>query len=68
VSYYAAVTEGPSRGVAVQAGIVVLEIALNTLVTNEPINRAEGNVEQADLEVKNAAEIRAALSILRASE
>lgn len=36
------------------------------MVTNEPINRLEGNIEQADLEAANAAEYRQALAILKA--
>jgi len=48
--------------------ITMLEIALDTMETNEPINRKEGNEEQANLEAKNAAEIRRALRILRAIE
>ena len=38
------------------------------MVTNEPINRAEGKTEQADLEAANASEIRQALAILKAAE
>lgn len=41
-----------------------LEIALNTLETNEPIHRAEGNIEQADLCLSRAHEIKNALNIL----
>jgi hypothetical protein len=48
-----------------QAAISTLEIALDILKNNEPINRAEGNVEQADLEARNAAEIEVALVVLR---
>ncbi len=47
-----------------QTAINELTVALNTLETNEPINRTEGNIPQADLEVKNAAEIRQALAVL----
>lgn len=47
------------------AAITTLEIALNTMETNEPINHKEGNFEQADLEAKSAAEIRQALTVLR---
>lgn len=49
----------------VDAAVSTLEIALGVLGTNEPINRAAGNVEQADLERRNAAEISQALGILR---
>ena len=48
------------------AAINTLTIALETLENNEPINRAEGSVEQADLEAANASEIRSALSVLKA--
>jgi hypothetical protein len=48
------------------AAIITLEIALDTLVTNEPINRAEGKIDQAELEAKSAQEIREALAVLRA--
>ncbi len=51
-----------------KSAITTLEIALDTLVTNEPINRREGHVEQSDLEARNAAEIRQALHILNAVE
>ena len=46
------------------AAIAQLEITLNILETNEPINRAEGNIEQADLEAASAVEIREALGVL----
>jgi len=45
-----------------------LAVSLETLVTNEPINRANGNVEQADLEADAAADIREAMEILQANE
>lgn len=48
-----------------QAAITTLEIALDTLAHNEPINRAEGKVEQADFEKKQAEEIRRALATLK---
>lgn len=44
--------------------VATLEIALETLRTNEPINRAEGKVEQADLEAESAKELEAALQLL----
>lgn len=47
------------------AAINQLEIYLNTLENNEPINRAEGNDAQADLEAASAAETRQALRLLR---
>lgn len=46
--------------------IAELERALGVLENNEPINRAEGNLEQADLEADGARDIRAALGVLRA--
>ena len=46
------------------AAIVTLQIALDVLENNEPINRREGNIEQADLELNNAKEIRSVLSSL----
>lgn len=51
-----------------KAAISQLEINLDNLTTNEPIWRAEGNIEQADLCAKNAAEIRQGLSVLRAAD
>lgn len=51
-----------------QAAIIQLEIYLNVLETNEPINREEGNIEQADQEAANAKEIRKALEVLKAHE
>ena len=48
------------------AAINTLNLALEVLESNEPINRAEGNAEQADLEATNAVEIRAALAALSA--
>jgi hypothetical protein len=49
------------------AAITQLEVTLDVLETNEPINRAEGNIAQADLEATNAAEIRDALGVLRST-
>lgn len=51
-----------------KAAIVTLEIALGSLENNEPINRKEGKIEQADSEASGAAEIRAALKALRSIE
>ena len=48
--------------------ISYLEATLSTMETNEPINRAEGNVAQAELEAVSAAEIRQALAVLRAAD
>lgn len=50
-----------------RAAIAQLEIYLKTLETNEPINRNDGNIEQADVEAKNATEVRAALALLRSA-
>lgn len=50
----------------VTAAIAQLEVALNVVATNEPINRAEGKIEQADLELANAEQFRAAINTLRA--
>lgn len=49
------------------AAISELEISLETLETNEPINRKEGKIAQADLEAVNAAEIRQGLRLLKAA-
>ena len=49
-----------------KAAISQLEIKLSTLEDNEPINRAEGDVEQANREASEAAEIRQAIAILKA--
>lgn len=50
-----------------KAAIIELERALNVAETNEPINRAEGNEAQADLEASNAAQYRQALAVLNAA-
>lgn len=50
---------------AVDGAVATLEVALDVLKTNEPINRAEGNMEQANLEARNAADIERALKLLR---
>lgn len=47
-----------------KAAISILENALEVVETNEPINRAAGNIEQADLEIENAQEFRQALGVL----
>ncbi|HEJ4320062.1 TPA: hypothetical protein SL531_001349 [Pseudomonas aeruginosa] len=46
------------------AAVVALEQSLAVLENNEPINRAEGNDEQADLEAHTAASIREAIEEL----
>lgn len=51
----------------VKTSIATLKQALEVAETNEPINRAAGNTEQADLEAKNAADFRQALSVLQAA-
>ncbi len=51
-----------------KAAITTLEIALEVMEANEPINRNEGNIKQADLEAKNSADIRQALAVLRAAD
>jgi hypothetical protein len=48
-----------------KATIHYLQEMLSTLETNEPINRNAGNTEQADLESRDAAELRQAIAILR---
>ena len=48
-----------------KAAIIELEIALDVLTTNEPINRAEGKIEQADSEASKAAEISKAIACLK---
>lgn len=48
-----------------QAAITCLELALETMNTNAPINEAEGNLGQSDLERLNAASYRKALDVLR---
>lgn len=47
--------------------IAELQARLETLKTNEPINRAEGNIAQADLERDAIADILEAISILTAA-
>jgi hypothetical protein len=44
--------------------VEVLKQSLQTMETNAPINRAERNNDQADLEDRTAASIRAALERL----
>ncbi len=45
--------------------IAELEIALHTAETNEPIHRAEGDIEQADLAAARILELRDAISVLK---
>jgi len=45
--------------------IAQLQISLGTVTNNEPINRKEGDIGQADLEHENAKSYRAAISALR---
>ena len=45
--------------------IAQLEVSLETATTNEPIYRAEGNIEQADLCLAHAESYRAAIKVLR---
>lgn len=46
------------------AATTYLSVALKTLETNEPINRREGNLDQANLEKASIVEIREGLAIL----
>lgn len=50
------------------AAVAALEQSLGVLENNEPINRAEGNDEQADLEAQTAASIREAIEELSDDE
>lgn len=50
-----------------QASINQLKLSLEVCETNEPINRAAGKVEQAELEAQNAADFRQALAVLEAA-
>jgi len=45
--------------------IAYLEQSLQVLVNNEPISRAECNIDQADLEKVSAEEIRDAIEVLK---
>ena len=47
------------------AAITYLETSLNVLETNEPINRAEGNIEQADLEAISILQIKEGIEALK---
>ena len=46
------------------AALAILAINLQTMENNEPINRAAGQIDQAELERKTAESIRAAMSCL----
>jgi len=48
--------------------ITTLSIALDTLRTNEPIKRGEGNIEQADQDLVSIGEHEAAIEVLKAKE
>lgn len=47
------------------AAITYLETSLNVLETNEPINRSEGNVEQADCEAVAIFQIKEGIKVLK---
>ncbi len=46
------------------ASIPILEAALSAILTNEPVNRAEGNLEQADKQLRDIADIEHTLLFL----
>lgn len=48
--------------------LATLEVALNTVETNHPINLAEGNVEQAELEERAAKDFREAIRLLESKQ
>lgn len=49
-----------------QAAIIELGITLETLKNNEPIHRAEGQIEQADATLQKISEIEEAIASLTA--
>lgn len=51
-----------------KSAIAILENSLEALAANEPINRAEGNLGQADLEAANASEVRQAIAVLQSAD
>lgn len=51
-----------------KAAIEYLKVYHEILTTNEPINRAEGNEDQANLEAENAKEVEAAIKLLEQSK
>lgn len=53
--------------VSTTAAVSALQNYLHVLETNEPINRVQGDTEQADLQARCAAEVRQALAIIQAS-
>lgn len=59
------IAPAPDSGDSIEGALTTLEVALDVLRNNEPINRAEGNMEQANLEARNAADIERALKLLR---
>lgn len=52
----------------VELAVAALEQSLSVVETNEPINRAEGNIEQAQLEAETAESIREAITVLTKDE
>lgn len=65
VVYHAGGLTNHNERKSMKYAIGQLEESLATLVANEPINRADGKAEQADLELATADSIRAALAVLR---
>jgi hypothetical protein len=47
-----------------KSAISILQIAQESLLNNEPINRANGKLEQADLERQSIEDIDKALTVL----
>lgn len=52
----------------VGAAVTELRIALQVVENNEPINRRTGNIAQADMEARNAAQFRAAIAMLESEQ
>lgn len=50
--------------ISLTPAVIELEIALNIVKTNEPINRKEGDIEQANLEKRNAKAFELAIDVL----
>lgn len=50
--------------ISLTPAVVELEIALDVVKTNEPINRKEGDIEQANLEKSNAKAFELAIDVL----
>jgi hypothetical protein len=61
---YTEVPAPPTAAGDVEAAVAALQTTLDVLKTNEPINRQEGDIEQADLEAKNAQQIENAIDAL----